>query len=43
MTQEPCNNATHTHKDRTDDIELTEITKEFVSFNERRVGFFGHF
>ena len=45
MTQERLNHVImlHTHKDRTDEIELTEIAKEFVSFNERRVGFFGHF
>ena len=41
MTQERLNHVImlHTHKDRTDEIELTEIAKEFVSFNERRVGF----
>ena len=29
----------HTHTK----TELTEIAKEFASFNERRVDFFGHF
>ena len=44
-TQERLNHVImlHAHKDITDEIELTEIAKEFVSFNERRVGFFGHF
>ena len=45
MTQERLNHVImlHAHKNRTDEIELTEIAKEFVSFNERSVGFFGHF
>ena len=33
----------HTHKDRTDNINRLEIAKDFVSFNNRRINFFGHF
>ena len=33
----------HTHKDHTDNINLLEIAKEFVSFNDRRINLFGHF
>ena len=29
----------HTHKDSTDNINLLEIAKEFVSFNDRRINF----
>ena len=45
MTQERLNHVMllHTHKDKTDELELTQIAKDFISFNERRTGFFGHF
>ena len=33
----------HTHKDRTDNINLLEIAKEFTSFNDSQINFFGHF
>ena len=33
----------HTHKDRTDNINLLEVAKEFVSFNDRQIKIFGHF
>ena len=33
-TTKPCQ-LLHTHKDRTDNINLLEIAKEFVSFNNR--------
>ena len=33
----------YAHKERTDYIDLTEIAKEFVSTNERRLKFFGTF
>ena len=35
----------HTHKDHNiiDNINLLEIAKEFVSFNDRRINFFGRF
>ena len=31
----------HIHKDRTDNINLISIAKEFISFNERRQNYFG--
>ena len=45
MTQERLNHVIllHTHKDKTDEIDLTEIAKDFISSNERRIGFFGHY
>ena len=33
----------HTHKDHTDNINLLEIAKEFVSFNYRQINLFGYF
>ena len=41
MTQERLNHVIllHTHKDKTDEIDLTEIAKDFISSNERRIGF----
>ena len=41
MTQERLNRVMvlHTHKDCTDNINLLEIAKEFVSFNDRRINF----
>ena len=41
MTQERLNHVMvlHTHKDHTDNINLLEIAKEFVSFNYRRINF----
>ena len=33
----------HVHKERTDNIDLLKIAKEFVSVNERRKNFFGTF
>ena len=45
MTQEWLNYVMvlHIRKDCTDNINLLEITKEFVSFNDRWINFFGHF
>ena len=45
MTQEQLNHVMllHAHNDRTDNINLLEIAKEFVSFNERQINVFGHF
>lgn len=45
MSQERLNHVTilHTHKDRIDQVKLEEIAEEFVTFNERRLQFFGHF
>ena len=45
MTKERLNHVMllHTHKDRTDNINLLEIAKEFVSYNDRRINFLGHF
>ena len=45
MTKEQLNHVMllHTHKDRTDNINLLEIAKEFVSFNNRRINLFVHF
>jgi hypothetical protein len=44
MTQKRLNNVMilHVHKDRTDEVNLTEIAKQFVH-NERRLLYFGHF
>ena len=41
MTQERLNHVMllHTHKDHTDNINLLEIAKEFVSFNNRQINF----
>ena len=41
MTQQRLNHIMllHTHKDRTDDITLLDIAKDFISFNDRRVHF----
>ena len=41
MTQEQLNYVMLlcTHKDHTDNINLLEIAKEFVSFNDRRISF----
>ena len=41
MTQEQLNHVMllHTHKDRTDNINLLEIAKEFVSFNHGLINF----
>ena len=45
MIQEQLNYVMvlHTHKDCTDNINLLEIAKNFVSFNDRRINFLGHF
>ena len=41
MTQERLNHVMllHTNKDHTDNINLLEIAKEFVSSNDRRINF----
>ena len=41
MTKEQLNHVMllHTHKDYTDNINLLEIAKDFVSFNDRRINF----
>ena len=31
----------HTHKDRTDLLEISDIARQFVSVNERRENYFG--
>ena len=36
-TIKPCHVVIHKHKDRTDNINLLEIAKEFVSFNDRKM------
>ena len=45
MTQPRLNHVMllHIHKERTDNIDLTMIAKEFVSVNERRHTYFGQF
>ena len=45
MTQEQLNHVMllHTHKDHTDNINLLEIAKVFVSFNDRQINFLDHF
>ena len=45
MSQERLNHIIilHTHKDRTDMIKLEETVEEFVTFNEHRLQYFGHF
>ena len=44
MTQQRLNQCMllHVHHQKTDDLILTEIAKEFVERNERRQNFFGH-
>ena len=45
MTQEKLNNVMllHCHKQKTDDINLELIVKEFISANDRWKQFFGVF
>ena len=45
MTQKRLNNVMlmHTHKERTDKINLLSIAKDFVASNERRANYFGHY
>ena len=45
MTQEQLNHVMlfQTHKDHTDNINLLEIAKDFVSFNNRQIYFLGYF
>ena len=45
MTQKRLNHVTivHTHKKRTDDLNLLDIAKQFICGNERRANFFGNF
>ena len=33
----------HAHKERTDDLNLTEVANEFVSVKEQRKALFGNF
>ena len=42
---QPCLNSVmllHIHKDKTDDIDLLVVAKEFISVNERRRNYFGN-
>jgi len=44
MTQKRLNHVIlHTHKEQTDELDLIDIAKTFVSCNERRLSFFGSF
>ena len=45
MTQKRLNNLLilHTHKDRVDNVNLTEIAEAFISLNEHRQEYFGAF
>ena len=45
MTEKRYNNLLilHVHKHKTDELNLTDIAKEFVNRNERRINFFGKF
>ena len=45
MTQKRLNHVvmSHVHKDQTDELDLNDIAKKFVSCNERRLSFFGSF
>ena len=47
MSEERLNHVMlmHTHKDRTDNLNLLEVAKDFSTFNDRRrpIHFFGHF
>ncbi len=45
MTQKRLNNVLllHTHKERTDKINLVSIAKDFVTCNERRTNYFGYY
>ncbi len=43
MTQSRLNHYVllHVHQDKTDELDLHTIAKEFVQINERRINFFG--
>ena len=43
MTQERLNNVMllHCHKNKTDSLDISAITKEFVSVNDARKNYFG--
>ena len=45
MTQKRLNNVVlmHTHKERTDKVNLLSIAKDFVTSNERRANYFEHY
>ena len=45
MTQARFNHlmVTHVHKDITDNLNIVDIAKAFVSLNDRQSAFFGHF
>ena len=45
MTQARPNHlkVTHVHKDRTDNLNIVDIAKAFISLNDRQSAFFGHF
>ena len=45
MSQECLNHVIilHTHKNCTDQVNLEEIAEEFVTFNDCRLQYFGHF
>ena len=45
MTQKRLNHVAllHTHKNRTDTLNLKDVAERFISVNERRSSYFGHF
>ena len=45
MTQKRLNHVTlmHTHKDRSDRLDILNVAKEFISTNDRRRTYFGQF
>ena len=45
MTQKRLNNVVlmHTHKERTDKVNLLSIAKDFVTSNKRHANYFGHY
>ena len=45
MTQQRLNHViiTHTHKQRTDDLNLVDVAESFISVSPTRIAFFGHF
>ena len=45
MTQERLNHAMtlHIHKGRTDELNITDIAQQFISFNEKQMHTFGTF
>jgi len=45
MTQQRLNHVIimHTHKQRTDDLNLVNVAESFISVSPTRITFFGHF